>query len=210
MRYTTRAMLGVLLIFVTGATGLAEETKSSWWRFGKSETAPEPADAFTPAPTLVPSTSTAAADSAPASEASWLAWPSLPKFGWQDFKSDNEIAETSASPVVSSPLATLRRGQRGPFGKPHHQSRPRNTWAQQPASATSEIAGNSPWKSMTESTRNAWHKTVDFVTPGDSSDEPVVRREPVDSWWSRMWGSEQKQEGPQTVTEWMAQDRLDP
>ncbi|MEX2092121.1 MAG: hypothetical protein WD971_05560, partial [Pirellulales bacterium] len=86
-----------------------------------------------------------------------------------------------------------------------------NTWAQQPASTTTEAPSSSPWHSVSEGTRTAWHKTVDFVTPGDGSDTPVVRSEPQESWWQRMWGSEEeKNEGPQTVTEWMAQDRLDP
>lgn len=62
---------------------------------------------------------------------------------------------------------------------------------------------------MSESTRKAWHKTVDWVTPGDGTEAQVVS-EPRESWWARMWGSKEKQEGPQTVTEWMAQDRLDP
>jgi hypothetical protein len=67
----------------------------------------------------------------------------------------------------------------------------------------------SPWKSMSDGTKNAWHKTVDWVTPGDGSDVAAVKSEPRVSWWDRMWGGEEEQ-GPETVTEWMAQDRLDP
>jgi hypothetical protein len=63
---------------------------------------------------------------------------------------------------------------------------------------------------MKASTRHAWDKTINFVTPGDSAETAPVASERKSSWWHSMWGSEEKQEGPQTVTEWMAQDRIDP
>ena len=63
-------------------------------------------------------------------------------------------------------------------------------------------------------TRAAWGKTVDAITPGGSSDSTssrVARREDRPPLWKRMFGSEEQQpEGPQTVTEWMAQERVDP
>lgn len=79
----------------------------------------------------------------------------------------------------------------------------------------------SPWQVVTEgthrlgeSTRNAWHKTVDALTPSSmKANAPpaprTARREPL---WRRALGlgEEEKPEGPQTVTEWMAQERLNP
>jgi hypothetical protein len=90
----------------------------------------------------------------------------------------------------------------------------RNTWVE----PNPEPAKPSPWQAVTsgatqvkQSTANAWHKTVDMLTPGGEP-EPrarVAQKEP--SIWSRMFSSEtEKPEGPQTVTEWMAQDRVKP
>jgi hypothetical protein len=103
-----------------------------------------------------------------------------------------------------------RKPRRDNFGKPSHVSRRRNSWAQPPAETTAATPGPSTWNKVTESTRSAWHKTVEFVTPGDAADASVASNEPRDSWWHRMWSSNEQPQGPQTVTEWMAQDRLDP
>jgi hypothetical protein len=213
-------MLGMLLGVVLSTHGFAEETKSPWWRFGWSETAPETSAAApaaeTPAPPAVTSaapTSTPATDTAgPASEKTWHAWPPAPKWGFSEMTIPDE------SPVIAPPPER----KRSRFGKPaYRQSRPtRNSWAQPPAAATAaaEAPATGPWESvskgarrMSESTRNAWKKTVEIMTPGDPTGTQVVEREPRVSWWDRMWGSDDEAaEGPQTVTEWMAQDRLDP
>jgi hypothetical protein len=110
------------------------------------------------------------------------------------------------------------------FPKPQMPSLPRkqeldqtrNTWVQR----NPEVATPSPWQAVTsgatrvkESTANAWRKSVDILTPG-SGPEPrqqtrVAQREP--SLWSRMLGSSPAEsEGPKTVTEWMAQERIKP
>ncbi|MEX2317356.1 MAG: hypothetical protein WD669_09410 [Pirellulales bacterium] len=94
----------------------------------------------------------------------------------------------------------------------------RNAWAErqpQPEQA-------SPWQAVTnganrvgQSTRNAWRKTVDVLTPdGDSKKPPtrVAKRDTEPSLWSRMIpGKDAKPpDGPRTVTEWMRQERLKP
>jgi hypothetical protein len=64
-----------------------------------------------------------------------------------------------------------------------------------------------------DSTRRAWHKTVDVLTPGASStptSSRIARRQNKPPLWKRMFASEEPQEGPRTITEWMAQERLDP
>jgi hypothetical protein len=67
-----------------------------------------------------------------------------------------------------------------------------------------------------QSTRAAWDKTVDVLTPGlqssaSGASSRVARRDrtPV---WSRMFGSNEpsKKEGSQTMSEFIAQDRIDP
>ncbi len=92
----------------------------------------------------------------------------------------------------------------------------RNVWAQ-PAPQT---ARRSPLQTVKQGaqrvgsgTRAAWHKTVDVMTPGDSNaPTPQVATGPAKpSMWQRMFGQDKPPEqGPRTVTEWMAQDRLDP
>lgn len=92
-----------------------------------------------------------------------------------------------------------------------------NAWTEKKADPESA----SPWQVVTEgterlgeSTRNAWHKTVDVLTPEYLKSHPqpterVAQRTPI---WKRALGlgEEEKPEGPQTVTEWMAQERLNP
>ena len=208
MRYTTRPVLGALLAVVMWSNGFAEETKAPWWHFGKSQDVPSTADGVMAAPTLTP-TSPAAT---PAERESWLTRPALPKLNWFGSTSTDETPATD--PFSTRAPAAANAQPRQPltrFGSPNHQSRPHNTWAQQPASTSSMEPSASRWHSVTEGTRTAWRKTVDFVTPGESSDAPVVASETRPSWWQRMWGSEEKKnEGSQTVTEFMAQDRLDP
>jgi hypothetical protein len=71
-------------------------------------------------------------------------------------------------------------------------------------------------KRFGQSTRDAWDRTVDALTPGDKS-QPAdassrVARRDQPSMWQRMFGTDEpaKKEGPQTVTEFMAQDRVIP
>jgi hypothetical protein len=91
----------------------------------------------------------------------------------------------------------------------------RNTWYEEPQ----QPAERSPWQAVKGSaqrvrqgTRNAWDKTVDVFSPGDDANGRLSRREETKPpLWKRMFGmEEEKPQGPRTVTEWMAQERLDP
>jgi hypothetical protein len=187
-------VLGAVLSLFCSGQILAEESQWSWWPFGDRDTAAQPPVATAPPIQTQPN--------AAATSESWLARPSLPKMSLPDLPFGDDA--DSANPG--------QRRQRARLGKAP-QSR-RNTWAQ-PEAAPSDT---SPWEAMSngahrvgESTRSAWHKTVDIFTPGDSSQPPVIGQAPRQSWWSRMRGSaEPPQDGPRTVTEWMAQERLDP
>lgn len=216
MRYSTRPMFGVLLAVVLGTNGFGEETKAPWWHFGRDKDLPSAPAAGTPAPTLSPAQTITPAtpDITPVEDESWLHWPSKPKWGWLESSGETEVATTdpfAASKSVTTEAPTKTRTARSHFGNSMHRERPRNTWVQQPASTETPAAKTSTWQSMTAGTRTAWHKSVDFVTPGESAAEaPVVATDTKPSWWHRMWGAEEEDQGPQTVTEWMAQDRLDP
>jgi hypothetical protein len=63
-------------------------------------------------------------------------------------------------------------------------------------------------------TKNAWDRTVDVLTPGSSSTSTsarssIAQRQARPSFWKRMTSGEEKK-GPETVPEWMAQERLNP
>ena len=207
MRYTTRPVLGALLAVVLGSYSFAEETKAPWWHFGMSKDAPRASESVTPAPTVTPASPVVT----PVEEESRFTWPSLSKMNWFGSASKNKTPATdpfSTRAPVASESQSRQPGTN--FGKPILRIRPRNTWAQQPASTTSAAPSASPWQAVTEGTRTAWRKTVDFVTPDESSEAPVVADDQQPSWWQRMWDPEEKNEGSQTVTEFMAQDRLDP
>ncbi len=206
MRYGTRPVLGVLLALFVGTSGFAEESKTPWWHFGRDQDAPSAPASVTPAPTMRPASPMVT----PVESDSWFAWPSMPKFSW--FKSSTETSRTTDPFAAGGTVAasTPKRQPRTNYGKPTHVSRPRNTWAQQPASARKATPSVSPWHSLKEGTTSAWHKTVEYVSPSETGRKPVVANHAHQSWWSKMWGSEEKEEGPQTITEWMAQDRLDP
>ena len=170
MRHATCPLLGVLLVVALTSTGSAEETKSHWWQFGAKNDAPSAPATVTPAPTMTP----APQITPPAEEESWFAWPSMPKLSW--FNSGSEETTTRDPFAAPRPPEIVGQQPRTRFGKPVHRSQPRNAWAQQPASAKKD-AGSSPWHSVTEGTRTAWRKTVDFVTPGSSvTDKPIASR----------------------------------
>lgn len=71
---------------------------------------------------------------------------------------------------------------------------------------------------MSQATKNAWHKTVNAVTPGPSTPDKsktdnaprVAKKEMDPPWYKRMFGAKTELEQPQTVPQWMAQKRLDP
>jgi hypothetical protein len=93
----------------------------------------------------------------------------------------------------------------------------RNAWVEQNPETLRPSplqAAKNGARKVTDSSRTAWRKTVDVLTPGAPS-PPVSARlagQPVKPpFWKRMFAANEPQpQGPRTVTEWMAQDRLDP
>jgi hypothetical protein len=197
MRQLTIAVLSTLLIVATCGYCCAEESSSWWWPFdgGENDT-----PAATPPATAGQQLPTASKDSD-----AW--WPTMPKLSWPESK-------IASGPHSAPREASARKASRG---RPT-ATRQRNSWARSRAEPTKPAESDSPWKTVTDgahklgqSASGAWHKTVEVMKPGVTTDPRVARREPKVSWWSRMWGAEEAQpQGPRTVTEWMAQERLDP
>jgi hypothetical protein len=182
-------MLSVFLMLCCCQTVAAEESSWSWlWPFGQEEPAEQPY------PTTDPSAHSAARRTA-------------------------DRATLRRSPrhrigVPGNDFPKPRMPQLWP-GKPEADEA-RNAWTEKKA----EPESASPWQVVTESTqrlgdstRKAWHKTVDVLTPEylKADNRPASRVAQRDPLWKRAFGSGEKEpEGPQTVTEWMAQERLNP
>jgi hypothetical protein len=97
---------------------------------------------------------------------------------------------------------------------------PKNTWVEPPAQPKP-----SPFQPIKDgahkfsaSTKNAWSKTVAAVKGEPKETTPaarnggarVAKRDTDPPFWKKMFGAKPETQGPQTVPEWMAQQRLDP
>jgi hypothetical protein len=185
MRYNPYAMI-VALVVTCGATSAMAEGSGSWlWPFGGQRRA-EDAPAVTPAPPEL-----ANADGSRTSPSPTANWPKL---------------ELPHVPHPSLPSLWPSKDQAGQV---------RNAWAKP---TTQQPEQPSPWQVVTDgahrvgtSVSHAWHKTVDVLNPFAGKETSVAQHQSQPSFWSRMFGGEeQKPQGPRTVTEWMAQQRLDP
>jgi hypothetical protein len=115
------------------------------------------------------------------------------------------------------PQLTVPRPQLPDWPGKAEATEARNAWVEK----SPDPARPSPWQAVTngasrvrESTKTAWRKTVDVLTPGEPSATPprVAERSPEPSFWNRMFPGDTPQapEGPRTVNEWMGQERLKP
>jgi hypothetical protein len=122
---------------------------------------------------------------------------------------------------ISWPHLNKEPSKGGPlFGSKEKTEAARNTWVEKKPlpkkPATTSFTDGA--HKLSSSTKNAWHKTVDALTPGDSSSKAqakrtsprIAKRDTEPSFWSKMFGSKQELQQPKTVPEWMAQQRLDP
>jgi hypothetical protein len=99
-----------------------------------------------------------------------------------------------------------------PWAKKAEANSNRNSWAE-PDAVTPR---RPPMRRFGQSTRAAWDKTVNALTPESRTQSSgpssrVARREDR-PMWKRMFGSSepQKKEGSQTIGEFIAQERVDP
>jgi hypothetical protein len=82
-----------------------------------------------------------------------------------------------------------------------------------PAKPSPLQAARNGARRVADGTRAAWHKTVDVLTPGESTaaSSDLARSDAQLPFWKRMFAADEPEpQGPRTVAEWMAQDRLDP
>jgi len=92
----------------------------------------------------------------------------------------------------------------------------RNAWVQtspDPARPSPLQAVRQGAQRVGESTRSAWRKTVDVLTPGDASsaDSSRMAQRETQPFWRRVFTVEEPApKGPRTIPEWLAQERLEP
>ena len=211
MRNSMSSLLGVMLIGCCCCSAAAVETGSRWWPFGRKDQAEDVSQ-----PSGVANGS---GMSSPAIAAQQQTLPQYPT-----------TAEPERRWMIESPLAKVSwpRVHLPEVPKPHVPEVPlwpsksqvdaaRNSWVEKspnPKEPSPLQAVTDGARRVGQSTRSAWDKTVDVFMQNDSSasdSSRVARRENRPPFWKRMFGAdEQPPPGPQTVTEWMAQERLDP
>ena len=218
MRLVAQIVLGVLVIGSFGQLRAAE-TGSRWWPFsGTDKTAAPSTTSAAPREQAATQPSTGsqpvAAQQATAMNAAIAQAPPA-KDPPKSITADHGWKPTW--PAIHLPEFSTLRPPKMPqknWGNDPEVEMSRNTWYEEPAQPR-----RSPWQAVKDGaqhvgqgTRNAWDKTVDALTPGDEETARVSQREePKAPLWKRMIGiEEEKQQGPRTVTEWMAQERLDP
>jgi hypothetical protein len=195
---------------------MAAESGKKWWQFGQGQQADV----------------TATPQAAPMNRATSQPW-NAPEAGAvttpidQPSTLDQPLDADQPEPhwMLSSPLAKVSwprlhmpevpkpKMPAAPFSNNAMPTTNKNAWAVPNAQPPLKP---SPMQRFGQSTRNAWHKTVDALTPGDDSksggpSSRVARRDDR-SVWQKMFGSDEpkKKEGSQTIGEFIAQDRIDP
>jgi hypothetical protein len=210
MRLSMRALFGVMLVGWNCCHVVAAESGSKWWPFGAAREAEAPQIPAAQLPGVSPSATTPLPGTTELEPA-----PTLPEY--------STAGEPERRWMINSPLAKVSWPRihmpelpPSPWPKRSEIDAARNSWARKSPDPTKP----SPLQAMSDgarrvgqSTRAAWNKTVDALTPGDRSDDSsrVARREGP-SAWNRLFGQGDPQEGAgaETITEWMAQDRIDP
>jgi hypothetical protein len=182
---------------------LAAESGRKWWQFEKGREADVtvPPTAQTPAATaskpVEPQTTVPETSNVAEPERHWMISSPLGKVSWPRV----HMPELPKPTLPTSPWPT--KSEANPN---------RNTWA---APAPDPLKP-SPIRRFGQSTRAAWDKTVDALTPGErstpnDSSSRVARRDNRPAW-KRMFRSNEPQakEGSQTIGEFIAQERIDP
>jgi hypothetical protein len=227
------------MLFVAGTgteAARADGPAFGWWPFGETKT--DEAAASSAATTEVPTSGTAAAPPKTTRTAAAPLTTKSPATGGTTTARSAAVGSSAPGSQSTIPPSTLQSLPKSAVDKPWYSRSPfanvvapkspfasgkskaeerRNAWVERRA----EPEQASPWQTVTNgahrvgaSTKAAWQKTVDVLTPGDETKKPptrVAKRGTEPSFWSRMTGQESKQpEGPRTVTEWMGQERLKP
>jgi hypothetical protein len=227
MRPIACALLAVVSLAVGSCAPVSAEEPGFWrWPFGRKAAAePGAGEVSTESvsglqPTAPPTTAppaTMTPGAAPTSSApSPLPQNSNPAVSAQHWMYESPTSKVSwpriHMPEFSLPKPRLPRPQIWPSEKQANEAR--NAWVQEnpdPSRPSPLQAAKQSAQRVGDSTRSAWRKTVDVLTPGNASAESssrIARREIKPPFWKRTWGAQDP--GPRTIPEWMAQERLDP
>jgi hypothetical protein len=219
MRHTLCALVGVTLVACSTQDLAAAEAGSKWWPFGRRDdanvaqpsavapsgagmlTQPQPNSAAAPlgvAPSapLAPQSQLPSALAETSPNEDWMFSTPKGKVGW---------------PQLNKPQLPSAFSSRKPAA-----DATRNSWVEQPVTPKP-----SPLKPITDgaqkvgkSTKAAWQKTVDALTPGEStpsrtSGARIAKRDTQPSFWQRLMGEKEEPQGSQTMPGFIAQQRVD-
>ena len=200
MRHTQLALIGLILAGSFHYRATAAETESRWWQFGNHDdvdVAQSPPGTAPTATTQQPATTPQQQQPDITPEQRWMIESPFTKISWPRI-------HMPALPKPHLPQMWVETQEK---------EATRNKWAE----PNSEPAQPSSAQSLSDGARRAWAKTVDAFTPRgaqpapDSPSSRVARNEIRPPFWKRMFApKEETKEGSQTITEFMAQDRLDP
>jgi hypothetical protein len=229
MRHIARVLSGIALAACCSQTAIAADstsTGSSWWPWGQQETKKSDTSTLGTGPSTQlgkPQTSGSVSRPSMGGAQSPLG-DSASKDQKEKKDKDDHWMLSSPSGKVSWPHLTMPKmpslsGSSSDTKKPADTKH--NSWVEKTPTPTKP----SPMKSVTDeahkvskATKNAWHKTVNAVTPGSSTpaksntdNSPRIAKKEMDPpWYKKMFGAKTELEQPQTVPQWMAQKRLDP
>ncbi len=214
MRFAMRAI--VVGVFLAAGQGVvAAEKGSSWWPFGRQDdaataqpqAAPQaslpPITPVTPSAAVPPATGPIAHETqlpgADSNDGHWMFSTKKTKVSWPKFQMPELPKPKSA--------ATATKTEK------------KNTWvdkAPEPPKPSPFDSVKKGANSVAASTKSAWNKTVDAVTPGDKAKKAppsprLAQRETSPPFWKKMFGAkEPEMQQPQTVPQWMAQRGVGP
>ncbi|HEX2477610.1 MAG TPA: hypothetical protein VHK01_22830 [Lacipirellulaceae bacterium] len=216
MRHTARVLLVLLAVAYCPAAMAAEQSGLRLWPFRGDRTDNSELTGNSLAP-KAPATATAGPSATMPSQPPTTRYTDeLPEQHWM---LNSPLARVSwpriHMPEVSLPKPKIPRPQIWP--RKSQVDDARNAWVQKspdPARPTPLQAMKQGAQRVGQSTRTAWRKTVDVLTPGDApsaSDPRVAARDQNPTLWQRMRGTQPEQkQGSQTVSEFIAQERLNP
>lgn len=195
MRHSMRTLLFTFGVVLLPTLSSAAEDGSAWWKFPRPKAAEETAVVDTPV-TGMPTTPLGAEQSPITSdvesevpEQNWMIKSPFGKVSWPRFSMPKSKESTADAATVN----------------PN-----RNSWA----AAEVEPTKPSMFERFNQSTRQNWERTKAAFKPKESEPAPSSRiaqaKEP--SMWDRMFGKKEaeKNQGSQTIGEFIAQERVDP
>jgi hypothetical protein len=136
-------------------------------------------------------------------------------------------SDADRPPIVESPFSKIKwptvkmpewrlsssRNSRLEASQAQTEPPPRNAWVEKPP----EPPKPSPLQSVkngahrvADSTRSAWRKTVDAITPGEADHHTgsrIASRDIKPPFWQRMMGAEEPQRDEQTISGFVGQPR---